>query len=56
MNFGAESHLGGGVMSAFVFPWTAIARGPHFNVCWQYSSQERLTKRLTTLPWLPPCT
>ena len=24
-NFGAETHLGGGVMSAFVFPLAAIA-------------------------------
>ena len=29
MHFGAETHLGGGVMSAFVFPSTTIARVPH---------------------------
>jgi len=46
MNFGAETHLGDGVMSAFVFPSTAIA----------YSSQERPTKILTILPWLLSCT
>jgi len=47
---GAETHLGGGVMSAFVFLSTAIARVPSFDVCWQDSSQERPTKILTTLP------
>jgi len=26
MNFGAETHLGGGVMSAFVFPSTLLQR------------------------------
>ena len=46
MNFGAETHLGGGIMSAFAFLSTAIAWVPHFNVCWQYGSQERPTKIL----------
>ena len=44
---GAETHLGGGV---FVLPLNAIRRVPSFDVCWQYSSQERPTKILTTLP------
>jgi len=50
MNFGAETHLGGGVTSAFVFPSTTIAQVPHFDVHWQYSSQERPTNIVTTLP------
>ena len=46
MNFGAETHLGGGVMSTFVFLLTAIAQAPHFDVHWQ----EGPTKILATLP------
>jgi len=43
--------------SAFVFPTTAIAQAPHFDIYWQYRSQERPTKILTTLPWwLQLCT
>jgi len=52
MNSGAETHLAGGVMSAFCFSSTAIARVPHFTNHWQYSSQERPTKFLTTLPMI----
>ena len=39
----------------FCFSSTAIAHDqvPHFDNHWQYSSQERPTKILTTLPWLP---
>jgi len=40
MNFGAETRLGGAVMSAFVFPLTAIAQVPRFDDRWRYSSQE----------------
>ena len=40
INFGVETHLDGGVMSTFVFPLTTIAQVTHFNVFWQYSSQE----------------
>jgi len=46
MNFGAETRLGGGVMSTSVFPSTAIAQAPHFDVHWQ----EGPTKILATLP------
>ena len=38
MIFGAETHHGSRVLSAFIFPSIAIARAPHFNVHWQYSS------------------
>lgn len=31
INFGAETHLRGGIMSAFVVPLTTIARAPHFH-------------------------
>ena len=46
MNFGAETCLGGGVMSPFVFPSTALVQAPHFDVHWQ----EGPTKILATLP------
>ena len=38
--FGAETHLGGGVTSAFVFPLTTLAQVPRFVICLQYSLQE----------------
>jgi len=53
---GVETHLGSGVISAFVFPSTEIAQASCFDDCWWYSSQERPTKILTTLPWLLSCT
>jgi len=34
----------------FCLPTTTIARAPHFDVHWQYSSQERPMKILSTLP------
>ena len=41
----AETHHGGGVLSPFVFPLSAIAQ----PIChWQHSSQERPMKILTT--------
>ena len=55
MVFGAETHLGGGVMSTFVF--CQLLEHPAFAVCWQYSSQERPTWIiLITLPQLPSYT
>ena len=51
-----ETHLGGGIMSAFVFPSTTIAQAPCFDFRWQYSPQEMPIEILTTVPWLPPCT
>ena len=45
MRFVLEPHLVGGVMSVFVFLLATIAS---FNCHWEYSSQERPTKILTT--------
>ena len=49
MNFGAETHLGGGVMSPFCLPVDRYCSSAHFDIHWQYSSQERPMKTLTTL-------
>ena len=51
MNFNTETHFGGGVMSAFVFPLTTIAQVPSFDICRQYSSQEMLTAMITMMYW-----
>jgi len=56
LHVGAETHLGSGVISAFVFPSTESAQASCFDDCWWYSSQERPTKILTILPWLLSCT
>ena len=40
MHFCAETHLDDGDFSVFVFPSTTIARVPHLNIFWKYSSQE----------------
>ena len=46
MRFVREPHLVGGVKSVFVFLLATIVS---FNCHWEYSSQERPTKILTTL-------
>ena len=57
MHFCAETHLDDGDFSVFVFPSTTIARVPHLNILWKYSSQEGSQRfSLATLPWLPSCT
>ena len=51
-NFGAEIHLGTGVLGAFVFLSVVIAQALPSTVVGAHSSQEVTTKILTTLPWL----
>ena len=49
-----ETHLDAGVMSTFVLPSTTTAQAPHFEIHWQYSSQERptdYTAMITIVHW-----
>jgi len=66
MNFGAETHLGGGVISTFVFPWlpllkhpastvigsTALRKGPLIH-CHYYHRSLMLTCQNS--PWWQSC-
>ena len=49
MHFCAETHLDDGDFSVFVFPSTTIARVPHLNILWKYSSQETLSANVNPI-------
>ena len=51
--FVAVTHLG---YECFCLPISCHCSNARFDFCWQYSSQDRPTKILNTLPWLLSCT